>query len=398
MDVWRNGLRAVFHWERVVALESRRLRIMWFALGAIALVVLFSGYIPSDGTDVGRVRVVLRLVEAVVTFVSALMVIMLGAYFFPYEEIQNRRILLTGVVPADRWTILAGIVLGIFRSAVILLAAGVGMLALKLYVTEDLSVLRHVAGRRSYPASFAVCGNERCEEGSISLGPGEKTEICFKRHRPDVGAALRVTPYGIGHSLKMVIALKGREEERGEGALTVMRQAAERLVDAGSGETVFLVLANKSGSRISIPMSEARIVEEEIPLWGNMLRAMALRWVMLMYLALSVVGMTAFLGMVPTLITSGALVAGGYLAPFVNALFALPRFTDGLTEAEPSWMMIRVVGKAFGDLVHTSPGESLPLGELIEFGRMGSALALLVNGGIVFCIGCYVLSRRELAR
>ena len=137
-------------------------------------------------------------------------------------------------------------------------------------------------------------------------------------------------------------------------------------------------------------------MEETVPLWSNMLRAMMLRWTVLLYLSLVTVGVSAFLGMVPTLIVSLGTVLGGYLAPFVNALMKLPRYEEG-AQISTSWEALRWIGRLFGDLVHTGPGESLPLGEIITYGHIASALWLLVNGTIVFAIGCYVLKRREVA-
>jgi len=391
------GLRAVLSWERVIAAESGRLRITWLGLAAIALLVIFSGYIPSDGTDLGRVKVTLRLVEGIVTFAAMTLVIVLGAYFIPYEEMQNRRILITGVLPAQRWAILAGTALGVFRVSAIFLAVGMGFLAFKLYVTERPAMLRHVAGRESHPAQYIIYRGEKYEKGTVTLPPGKELEVHFVRSRPEVGAALRVTPYSTGgRYMEITVRILGEEPKVEDGEVAIMGQPTERLAAPGGSKEIALYFSNASAGRISIPLSEASIVEETVPLWSNMLRAMMLRWTALLYLSLVTVGVSAFLGMIPTLIVSSGVVLGGYLAPFVNALMRLPRYEEG-AQVSASWEALRWVGKLFGDLAHAGPGESLPLGEIITYGHIASALWLLVNGAVVFAVGWYMLKRREVA-
>jgi len=337
-------------------------------------------------------------VEAASTFTALGLVVVLGAYFFPYEEMQNRRILITGVLPAERWAILAGTAIGIFRTAAILLAAGVCVLAVKVYATESGELLRHVAGRKNYPAQNIVYKGEIYSEGAVSMAPGEEMEVRYRR-RGKRGAALRITPYaGARHSVRMAVGAAGMPDEPPGGALVVMGQAVERLIGPDGPEDVTLVVRNLSDIRISVPLSEAAIVEETVPLWANMLRVLALRWIMLLYISLATVGVSAFLGMIPALVVSISVAAGGYLAPFVSALFRLPRFEEGYAETKASYDLVRVVGRVFGDLVTTGPGESLPMGEFVDGARIVSAMSLLINGGVIFAIGCWALSRRELGK
>jgi hypothetical protein len=310
---------------------------------------------------------------------------------------QNRRILITGVLPAQRWAILAGTVLGIFRVSAIFFAVGMGLLALKLYMTESPAMLRHVAGRESHPAQYIIYSGEKYDKGTVTLPPGRELEIHYVRNMPDTGAALRVTPYsGNKRYLDILVRILGEETKVEDGEVAIMGQPTERLAAPGRNKEVALYVMNASDTRIAIPLSEASIVEETVPLWNNLLRAMMLRWTMLLYLSLVTVGVSAFLGMVPTLIVSSGVVLGGYLAPFVNALMKLPRYEEG-AQVNASWEVLRWVGKMFGDLAHAGPGEGLPLGEIITYGHMVSALWLLVNGGIVFVAGWYMLNRREVA-